>query len=69
MTKEQLKNCTKEELQKYIREEHSNPMIGKLIMDMTERGVAYEDIMQMVKLLVDNTPNVEEKMVNKFLAQ
>jgi hypothetical protein len=69
MTKEQLKNCTKEELQKYIREEHSNPMIGKLIMDMTEKGVAYEDIMQMVKLLVDNTPNVEEKMVNKFLAQ
>jgi len=69
MTKEQLQNCTKEELQQYIRDEHSNPMIGKLIMDMTEKGVAYKDIMQMAKILVDNTPNVEEKMVSKFLAQ
>ena len=54
---------TKEELQKFIRDEISNPMIGKMIMDMTEQEVPYEDIMEMVKILIDNTPNVERKMV------
>jgi hypothetical protein len=59
---------TKEELQKYIRDEVSSPMIGKLIMNMTEEGVPYEDIMQMAKMLIDNTPNVERQMIEEELA-
>jgi phosphoribosylformylglycinamidine (FGAM) synthase PurS component len=58
---------TKEELQKYIRDEISNPIIGKFIMDMTEEGVAYEDIMEMAKRLIENTPNVENQMVETQL--
>ena len=58
---------TKEELQKYIREKVSNPMIGKMIMDMTEQGVPYEDVMEMAKTLIDNTPNVENQMVETEL--
>jgi phosphoribosylformylglycinamidine (FGAM) synthase PurS component len=58
---------TKEELQKYIRDEISNPIIGKFIMDMTEEGVAYEDIMGMAKRLIENTPNVENQMVETQL--
>ena len=58
---------TKEELQKYIREKVSNPMIGKMIMDMTESGVPYEDVMEMAKTLIDNTPNVEKQMVETEL--
>lgn len=60
---------TKEELQKYIREEVSNPLIGKFIMDMTDKGIPYEDIMQMAKILIDNTPNVEKKMVSDHLVK
>jgi phosphoribosylformylglycinamidine (FGAM) synthase PurS component len=58
---------TKEELQKYIRDEISNPIIGKFIMDMTEEGVEYEDIMEMAKRLIENTPNVENQMVETQL--
>jgi hypothetical protein len=58
---------TKEELQKYIRDEISNPIIGKFIMDMTEEGVEYEDIMEMAKMLIENTPNVENQMVETQL--
>ena len=58
---------TKEELQKYIRDEISNPIIGKFIMDMTEEGVEYEDIMEMAKKLIENTPKVEKKMVETQL--
>jgi hypothetical protein len=58
---------TKEELQKYIRDEISNPIIGKFIMDMTEEGVPYEDIMEMARKLIENTPNVEKKMVETQL--
>jgi hypothetical protein len=58
---------TKEELQKYIREEVSNPLIGKFIMEMTDKGISYEDTMQMAKILIDNTPNVENKMVADHL--
>jgi hypothetical protein len=53
---------SKEELQKYIREEVSNPLIGKFIMEMTDKGISYEDTMQMAKILIDNTPNVECKL-------
>jgi hypothetical protein len=58
---------TKEELQKYIREQISNPLIGQMIMDMTEEGVPYEDIMEMAKRLIENTPNVEKEMVETQL--
>ena len=58
---------TKEELQKYIREQISNPLIGQMIMDMTEEGVEYEDIMEMAKMLIENTPKVEKEMVETQL--
>ena len=58
---------TKEELQKYIRDEITNPIIGKFIMDMTEEGVEYEDIMEMAKRLIENTPKVEKEMVETQL--
>jgi len=54
---------TKEELQKYIRDEISNPMIGQLIMNMKDDGCPYETIMEMMQPIIDNTPNVERKMV------
>jgi phosphoribosylformylglycinamidine (FGAM) synthase PurS component len=58
---------TKEELQKYIREQISNPIIGQMIMDMTEDGVPYEDIMEMAKKLIENTPKIEKEMVETQL--
>jgi phosphoribosylformylglycinamidine (FGAM) synthase PurS component len=58
---------TKEELQKYIREQISNPLIGQMIMDMTEEGVPYEDIMEMAKKLIENTPKIEKEMVETQL--
>jgi hypothetical protein len=58
---------TKEELQKYIREQISNPLIGQMIMDMTEDGVPYEDIMEMAKKLIENTPKIEKEMVETQL--
>jgi phosphoribosylformylglycinamidine (FGAM) synthase PurS component len=58
---------TKEELQKYIREQISNPLIGQMIMDMTEDGVPHEDIMEMAKKLIENTPKVEKEMVETQL--
>lgn len=58
---------TKEELQKFIRDEISNPMIGKMIMDMTEAGVPHEDVMEMAKTLINNTPHIENEMVKTHL--
>jgi hypothetical protein len=58
---------TKEELQKYIREQISNPLIGQMIMDMTEDGVPHEDIMEMAKKLIENTPKIEKEMVETQL--
>jgi hypothetical protein len=54
---------TEQELQKYIRNEVSNPMIGQLIMNMKDDGCPYETIMEMMQPIIDNTPNVERKMV------
>jgi hypothetical protein len=50
-----------------MRDEISNPIIGKMIMDMTEEGVPYDDIMKMAKMLIDNTPNVERKLVEDYM--
>jgi len=54
---------TKKEIETYIRNEVSNPMIGQLIMDMKDDGCPYETIMEMMQPIIDNTPNVERKMV------
>jgi len=58
---------SKEEVEKWMRDEISNPIIGKMIMDMTEEGVPYDDIMKMAKMLIDNTPNVERKLVEDYM--
>ena len=58
---------TKEEVEKWMRDEISNPIIGKMIMDMTEAGVPYDAIMKMAKILIDNTPNVEKQLVEDYM--
>ena len=58
---------SKEEVEKWMRDEISNPIIGKMIMDMTEEGVPYDDIMKMAKMLIDNTPNVKRKLVEDYM--
>jgi len=35
---------SKEEVEKWMREEVSNPMIGQLIMNMTEDGLPMDEI-------------------------
>jgi hypothetical protein len=54
---------SKKEIEKWMRDEISNPIIGKMITDMLETGISYEDVMQMIKPVIDNTPNVERKLV------
>ena len=58
---------SKEEVEKWMRDEISNPIIGKLIMDMTEYGLPMDEILEMIKPLVDNTPNVEAQLVEKYM--
>ena len=58
---------SKEEVEKWMRDEVSNPIIGKLIMDMTEDGLPMDEILEMIKPLVDNTPNVETQLVEKYM--
>jgi hypothetical protein len=58
---------SKEEVEKWMRDEISNPIIGKMIMDMTEAGVPYDAIMKMAKILIDNTPNVEKQLVEDYM--
>jgi hypothetical protein len=58
---------SKEEVEKWMRDEISNPIIGKMIMDMTEEGVPYDAIMKMAKILIDNTPNVEKQLVEDYM--
>ena len=58
---------SKEEVEKWMRDEISNPIIGKLIMDMTEDGLPMDEILEMIKPLVDNTPNVERKLVEDYM--
>ena len=58
---------TKEEVEKWMREEVSHPMIGQLIMKMTEDGLPMDEILEMIKPLVDNTPNVERKLVEDYM--
>ncbi len=58
---------SKEEVEKWMRDEISNPIIGKLIMDMTEDGIPMDEILELMKPLVDNTPNVEAQLVEKYM--
>jgi len=58
---------SKEEVERWMRDEVSNPIIGKLIMDMTEDGLPMDEILEMIKPLVDNTPNVERKLVEDYM--
>jgi hypothetical protein len=58
---------SKEEVKKWMREEVSNPIIGDLIMRMTEDGLPMDEILEMIKPLVDNTPNVEAQLVEKYM--
>ena len=58
---------SKEEVEKWMREEVTNPIIGDLIMRMTEDGLPMDEILEMIKPLVDNTPNVEAQLVEKYM--
>lgn len=58
---------SKEEVEKWMREEVSNPIIGDLIMRMTEDGLPMDEILETIKPLVDNTPNVERKLVEDYM--
>jgi hypothetical protein len=66
----QLKNKTmksKQEMENWMRDEVSNPMIGALIRNMVEDGLPFYEIMEIMQPLIDNTPNVEKQLVDKAL--
>jgi hypothetical protein len=58
---------SKEEVEKWMRTEVTNPIIGDLIMRMTEDGLPMDEILKMIKPLVDNTANVERKLVEDYM--
>ena len=58
---------SKEEIEKWMRDEVTNPLIGDLIMRMVEDGIPMDEILETIKPLVDNTPNVERKLVEKYM--
>ena len=58
---------SKEEVEKWMRDEVSNPMIGKLMMDMSEDGVPMDEILELMKPLIANTPNVEKQLVENYM--
>jgi hypothetical protein len=58
---------SKEEIEKWMREEVTNPLIGDLIMKMAEDGIPMDEILETIKPLVDNTPNVERELVEKYM--
>jgi hypothetical protein len=58
---------SKEEIEKWMREEVTNPLIGDLIMKMAEDGIPMDEILETIKPLVDNTPNVERKLVENYM--
>jgi hypothetical protein len=58
---------SKEEIEKWMREEVTNPLIGDLIMRMAEDGIPMDEILETIKPLVDNTPNVERELVEKYM--
>ena len=58
---------SKEEIEKWMRDEVTNPLIGDLIMRMAEDGIPMDEILETIKPLVDNTPNVEKELVEKYM--
>jgi hypothetical protein len=58
---------SKEEMENWMRDEVSNPMIGALIRNMVEDGLPLDEIMEIMQPIIDNTPNVEEQLVDKAL--
>lgn len=58
---------SKQEIEKWMRDEVSNPMIGALIRNMMEDGLPLDEIMEIMQPIIDNTPNVEEQLVDKAL--
>jgi hypothetical protein len=58
---------SKQEIEKWMRDEVSNPMIGALIRNMMEDGLSLDEIMEIMQPIIDNTPNVEEQLVDKAL--
>jgi hypothetical protein len=58
---------TKEQLEKWMRDEISNPMIGMLVRRMMEDGIPLYEVMEKIKPIIDNTPDIEEQLVNKVL--
>ena len=58
---------TKEEMEQWMRDEVSNPMIGSLVRRMLEDGLPLDEVMELIKPIIDNTPNVEDHLVEKAL--
>ena len=58
---------SKQEIEKWMRDEVSNPMIGALIRSMVEDGLPLDEIMEIMQPIIDNTPNVEQQLVDKAL--
>ena len=58
---------TKEEMEQWMRDEVSNPMIGSLVRHMLEDGLPLDEVMELIKPIIDNTPNVEGHLVEKAL--
>jgi hypothetical protein len=45
---------TEQELQKYIRDEISNPVMQEIVLDMVDEGTPYKNIIEIVKILVEH---------------
>ena len=54
---------TKEEMEQWMRDEVSNPMIGSLVRHMLEDGLPLDEVMELIKPIIDNTPKVEGELV------
>ena len=58
---------SKQEMEQWMRDEVSNPMIGSLVRRMLEDGLPLDEVMELIKPIIDNTPNVEEHLVEKSM--
>jgi type II secretory pathway component PulF len=58
---------SKEEMEKWMKDEVTNPMIGALIRNMVEAGLPLDEVMEMIQPIIDNTSNVEEQLVEKAM--
>ena len=45
---------TKEEVEKYIKDEISNPVMQKIVLDMINEGTPHKNIIEIVKILVEH---------------